>query len=66
MLGLTIMRGVKLQSDGLWDGGEILDPFHGKTYKLRLQLLEGGRKLEVRGYLGMPMMGQSQFWIRAE
>ena len=66
MLGLTILRNVKPQGDGVWDGGEVLDPIHGKTYKLRLQLLDGGRKLEVRGYLGMPMMGQSQFWIRAQ
>jgi len=66
MLGLTILRHAKPQGEGVWDGGEILDPIHGKTYKLRLQLLDGGHKLEVRGYLGMPMMGQSRFWIRAE
>jgi uncharacterized protein (DUF2147 family) len=66
MLGMTILSGVKPVDDGVWDGGEILDPIHGKQYKARLQILEGGRKLEVRGYIGMPMLGQSQIWIRAD
>jgi uncharacterized protein (DUF2147 family) len=66
MLGMTILRNVKAVDDGVWDGGEILDPIHGKQYKARLQLLDGGRKLEVRGYVGTPMLGQSQTWIRAD
>jgi uncharacterized protein (DUF2147 family) len=27
-------------------------------------LLDGGRKLEVRGYVGLPLLGRSQIWIR--
>ena len=66
MLGLTILRNVREVQEGVWDGGDILDPIHGKQYKVRLQLLDGGRKLEVRGYVGTPMLGQSQVWVRAE
>ena len=67
IVGMEIMRGVKRgDGDNLWDGGTILDAAEGKVYKVRLQLAEGGKKLEVRGYVGMPMLGRTQTWIRIE
>ncbi len=68
IVGMTIIHGVKknAETDGLWDGGAILDPGNGKTYKLRLKPSEDGKKLEVRGYIGAPMLGRSQTWHRAE
>jgi hypothetical protein len=35
-------------------GGEILDPENGKTYRATLKLVDGGRRLVVRGYIGLP------------
>jgi len=68
ILGMEIIRGVKKNPDdaALWDGGEILDPKNGKTYKLRLKPIDGGKKLEVRGYVGAPLLGRTQTWIRVE
>lgn len=68
LVGLSILRGVKKHgSDAdLWDGGDILDPNDGKVYKVRLKPVEGGKQLEVRGYIGMPMLGRTQTWIRVE
>jgi uncharacterized protein (DUF2147 family) len=68
VLGLTIIQGVKANAGdpGLWDGGEILDPNNGKTYKVRLKPINGGKTLEVRGYIGMPMLGRTQTWQRVE
>jgi uncharacterized protein (DUF2147 family) len=67
MVGLEVIRGVKkADSDNLWDGGTILDAAEGKVYKVRLQPADGGKKLEVRGYVGMPMLGRTQTWIRVE
>jgi uncharacterized protein (DUF2147 family) len=67
MLGLEILRAVKKgDSDNLWDGGTILDANEGKIYKVRLQPADGGKKLDVRGYIGMPMLGRTQTWIRVE
>jgi len=67
LIGLEIMRGVKKASDdNTWDGGTILDAAEGKIYKVRVQTAEGGKKLEVRGFVGMPMMGRTQTWIRVE
>ncbi|MED5622283.1 DUF2147 domain-containing protein [Ideonella sp. BN130291] len=65
--GMTIIRNVKKDgSDELWEGGDILDPNNGKVYKVRLKPEDGGKKLTVRGYIGMPMLGRSQTWVRVE
>jgi uncharacterized protein (DUF2147 family) len=63
VLGMTILRGVKRDGD-VWEGGEILDPNNGKTYRVRLKPQEGGQQLEVRGYIG-PFY-RNQHWIRVE
>ena len=68
VVGMTLIKNVK-QSDsdkGRWDGGEILDPNNGKTYKVRLTLGEGGKTLAVRGYIGAPLLGRTQTWVRVE
>ncbi len=64
-VGLEIIRGGK-KADGkeVWEGGKILDPENGKEYSLRLTPIEGGRKLEVRGYIGAPLLGRTQVWNR--
>lgn len=67
MIGLEVVRGVtKASSDNTWDGGTILDAAEGKVYKVRMQPIEGGKKMEVRGYVGMPMLGRTQTWTRVE
>jgi uncharacterized protein (DUF2147 family) len=48
----------------MWDGGEILDPNNGKTYRVRLTPLDEGKKLEVRGFIG-PFY-RNQIWVRVE
>jgi len=68
VLGMTILRNIKQNAGDatLWDGGEILDPNNGKTYKLRVKPVDGGQKLEVRGYIGAPLLGRTQTWTRVE
>ena len=66
VLGMTILEGVRKGDDDRWEGGHILDPNNGKTYKVRLKPADGGKKLEVRGYIGAPLLGRTQTWIRAE
>jgi uncharacterized protein (DUF2147 family) len=63
--GMVIMWGVKKNGDQ-WDGGQILDPHNGKTYRVKLSLKDDGQKLDVRGYIGMPMLGRTQTWIRKD
>jgi uncharacterized protein (DUF2147 family) len=66
ILGMTIITGVKQSAADLWDGGHILDPNDGKVYKVRLMPADGGKKLDVRGYIGAPMLGRTQTWLRVE
>jgi uncharacterized protein (DUF2147 family) len=67
--GLTIIRNVKKFGEGdkvEWGEGDILDPQNGKIYKVRLRLQDGGKKLEVRGFIGFAAMGRSQYWVREQ
>ncbi|ODV09792.1 MAG: hypothetical protein ABT20_09815 [Rubrivivax sp. SCN 70-15] len=65
VLGMTILDGVKKHADEpYWDGGKILDPNNGKTYRVRLTPMDGGKELQVRGYFG-PFY-RNQVWQRVE
>jgi uncharacterized protein (DUF2147 family) len=63
--GMTIIWGLKQDGDE-WSGGQILDPAKGKIYKLTLKLEDGGKKLDVHGYIGFSLIGRSQEWVRAD
>ena len=66
IVGMTIIRGVKPDGDdkAQWSGGEILDPSNGKTYKTKLWSEDGGKTLNVRGYIGF--LYRTQVWQKAE
>jgi uncharacterized protein (DUF2147 family) len=66
LLGLTILRNLRPHADdkAVWDGGDIVDPNNGKVYRTRLKTVDGGKKLEMRGYIG-PFY-RTQVWLRVE
>jgi uncharacterized protein (DUF2147 family) len=66
IIGMTVLRNIKQNASdaALWDGGEILDPNNGKTYRARLKPVDGGKSLEMRGYVG-PFY-RTQVWQRIE
>lgn len=67
IIGMEIIRGVKADASGdnLWaNGGKILDPENGKEYTVKMVPLDGGAKLQVRGYIG-PFY-RTQVWSRAQ
>jgi uncharacterized protein (DUF2147 family) len=68
VVGMTILRNIRQSAADkeLWEGGDVLDPNNGKVYKARLKPVEGGKKLEMRGYVGAPLFGRTQTWIRVE
>ena len=67
ILGMTIIRDVKVTGEkAVFEGGDILDPNNGKVYKVKLTVTDQGKKLDVRGYIGTPMLGRTQTWIRVE
>jgi uncharacterized protein (DUF2147 family) len=63
VVGMTIIWGMKKDGDE-WSGGKILDPKNGKIYGCKMHLTEGGKKLEVRGFVGFSLLGRSQTWDR--
>ena len=67
VIGMMIVEGVrKVDGDDHFEGGTILDPNNGKVYKVRMTPKDGGKTLEVRGYIGMPLLGRTQVWHRVE
>lgn len=65
VVGMTILWGLKKQGDE-YQGGEILDPENGKVYRATIKLKDGGKKLDVRGFIGFSLFGRSQTWLREE
>jgi uncharacterized protein (DUF2147 family) len=65
IVGMTIVSGLHRNGDE-YTGGEILDPKNGKIYKSKMTVRDAGRKLEIRGYVGVSMFGRSQIWLRQE
>lgn len=63
IVGMEIIRDVKKDGD-VWGGGTILDSAKGKVYKTRLKPVDGGKKMEVRGYVGF--FYRTQVWERVE
>jgi uncharacterized protein (DUF2147 family) len=61
--GHLIMQGMHYLGAGHWSTGTIRDPNNGHVYKCRLQLLNPER-LQVRGFLGISLLGRSQIWTR--
>lgn len=65
VLGMKILWGFTKQGND-YEGGEILDPEDGKIYHAKMKVIEGGNKLEVRGYISIPLFGRSKYWLREE
>jgi uncharacterized protein (DUF2147 family) len=62
IVGLVIIKG--LVKDGTeYTDGEILDPSKGKLYSCTIEL-DGKDKLNVRGYMGISLLGRTQTWTR--
>jgi uncharacterized protein (DUF2147 family) len=64
-LGLRIMESYTYSPDNLWDQGKIYNTENGKTYssRIRLQSLD---RLELRGFIGIPLLGGSTVWKRVQ
>ena len=65
IVGTNILTGLEYEGEGEWDDGEIYDPESGKTYSCLMELKDENT-LEVRGFVGLSLIGRSQTWKRAE
>jgi uncharacterized protein (DUF2147 family) len=65
VIGMTILWNLRKDGDH-FGGGEILDPKNGKVYRCKMEVIEGGAKLNVRGFIGVSLIGRTQTWIREQ
>lgn len=63
IVGFPLFNNIKAEGES-WGGGKIIDPKNGKSYSLKLQLQDHGNKLKVRGFLGISLLGRTQYWLR--
>jgi hypothetical protein len=63
VVGLSILRATP-EPNGQQARGEILNPEDGRIYQCLLRPIDGGKALEVRGYIGLPLFGRTQRWVR--
>ena len=63
VLGMEILTGLKNNGDH-YSSGRILDPDDGEIYHAEATLKDRGNKLDVREYIGIPLLGRTQTWVR--
>lgn len=61
--GLVFLKGFEYDEENKWDDGTIYDPKSGKTYSCYMKLLNNNQ-MEVKGYIGVSLIGRSQNWTR--
>lgn len=61
ILNMVVIEG--LEKDGSKWEGDIVDPKNGKEYSCYIEM-EGNDRLKVRGYLGVSLLGRTQYWKR--
>lgn len=63
LAGMEFMSGLKPAGPGKWEGGLVYDPETGSTYKCKFTLV-GTNKIEMRGFLGISLIGRTTTWTR--
>lgn len=63
--GLVILEGLQYEGEGEYEDGEIYDPKSGKTYSANAKL-NGKDRLDLRGYVGISLIGRTSTWTRVK
>ncbi len=63
LIGLRLMEGFSYVGRNVWGKGTIYNPDNGKTYRCKITLSARDR-LEVRGFIGVPLLGATSVWTR--
>lgn len=64
IVGLVILRGLKKDGDKEYGDATIYDPKNGKTYSCKITYK--GNKLDLRGYVGISLIGRTSTWTLAD
>lgn len=63
LVGLQILGGFSEEGVDTWGKGTCYDPKSGMTYRGKIHLSAPDR-LELRGFIGIPLFGRSSLWTR--
>ncbi len=67
LAGATTIWGLRFNPDkNQWENGFVYNPSDGRTYRCTCRLIDEGKHLRFRGYIGVSILGQSQVWRRVE
>ena len=64
ILGMDVLTGLKYVEGLNFSGGKIIDPLSGNIYSMKAKLSANGKRLNLRGYVGISALGRSQTWIK--
>ena len=65
ILGLVNLRDFTFEGDNEWEDGKVYDPEKGKDYSCQMTLTDPNT-LEVRGYIGISLIGRTDTWKRVK
>ena len=66
ILGMDVLTGLKYVEGLNFSGGKIIDPLSGNIYSMKAKLSANGKRLNLRGYVGISALGRNQTWIRLD
>lgn len=66
ILGMDVLKGLKHTGNGNYAHGKIIDPLSGNIYSTKAKLSANGKRLTLRGYVGVSALGRSQTWIKED
>ena len=61
---MDVLKGLKPTAGSNFTQGKIIDPLSGHIYSMKAKLSPNGKRLTLRGYVGVSALGRSQTWIR--
>lgn len=66
ILGMDVLKGLKFTGNNTYSHGKIIDPLSGNIYSTKAKLSTNGKRLTLRGYVGVSALGRSQTWLKEE
>ena len=67
ILGMDVLTGLKhVEGTNNYEKGRVIDPLAGKIYDAKVRLNASGKRLTLRGYIGISALGRSQTWLRVD
>jgi len=67
VMGLLVLKDFVFDEDE-WEDGDIYDPKSGKTYSCYMEFPDENNKdrLKIRGYIGISLLGRTDYWTRVK